>query len=35
MAKQMIPKVTPYMISKLPDQTAEIINRIIDKLNNL
>lgn len=34
MNKQQIPKVTPMMLREQPDQTAEIINRIIDVLNN-
>ena len=33
MAKQRIPKVTPMMLREQPDQTANIINRIIDEIN--
>lgn len=33
MSKQKIPRITPYMLSKQPDQTAAIINQIIDRLN--
>lgn len=33
MAKQKIPRITPYMISQQPDQTAAILNLIIDRLN--
>lgn len=33
MARQKIPTITPYMISHQPDQTAAVINQIIDRLN--
>ena len=35
MATQRIPKVTPIMLREQPDQTANIINRIIDAVNEL
>lgn len=35
MSNQKIPKITPFMISRQPDQTSEIINRIIDRLNEI
>lgn len=35
MAKQKIPKIQPGMIKAQPDQTAAIINRIIDIVNEL
>lgn len=35
MEKQKIPKVTPMMLKEQPDQTADIINRLIDEVNNL
>lgn len=28
-----IPKITPYMVSKQPQQTADVINRIVKKAN--
>ena len=30
-----IPRITPTMLRSQPDQTAEIINRLIDKVNGL
>ena len=33
MAKQKIPRITPYMISQQPDQVAVVLNLIIDRLN--
>lgn len=35
MSNQKIPKMTPFMISKQPDQASELINRIIDRLNEI
>lgn len=35
MAKQQIPRLTPEMLKKLPDQACNIINRVIDIVNNL
>lgn len=35
MAKQKIPKITPEMLRNLPDQTCNILNRVIDEINNL
>lgn len=35
MAKQLIPHIQPSMIKEQPDQTANIINRIIDAVNEL
>lgn len=35
MERQRIPKVTPMMLREQPDQTAEIINRLIDEVNKL
>lgn len=35
MAKQQIPRLTPEMLKKLPDQACNIINRVIDAINNL
>lgn len=35
MSKQLIPHVTPVMLRELPDQTADILNRIIDAINKL
>lgn len=31
---QKIPRITPIMLKEQPDQTADIINRIIDKINS-
>lgn len=30
-----IPHITPVMLRDLPDQTVDILNRVIDKLNSL
>lgn len=35
MAKQQIPRLTPEMLKKMPDQACNIINRVIDVVNNL
>lgn len=35
MAKQLIPRVTPEMLKNQPDQTTDILNRIIDAVNEL
>lgn len=35
MAKQLIPRVSPVMLREQPDQTTEILNRIIDVVNEL
>lgn len=35
MTKQEIPRITPSMLREQPDQTVNIINRIIDKVNEL
>lgn len=35
MAKQQIPRLTPEMLKKLPDQACNIINRVIDIVNSL
>lgn len=35
MAKQQIPRLTPEMLKRLPDQACNIINRVIDEINNL
>lgn len=35
MTKQKIPKITPEMLRNLPDQTCNILNRVIDEINNL
>ena len=35
MERQKIPKVTPMMIREQPDQTASIINSIIDEINRM
>ena len=35
MARQRIPRVTPYMLREQPDQFTEIVNRIIDEINSL
>lgn len=33
MAKQQIPRLTPEMLSKMPDQACNILNRVIDEIN--
>lgn len=33
--RQLIPKVQPSMIKNLPSQFCDIINRVIDKVNEL
>lgn len=33
--RQRIPKVTPMMLKEQPSQFSDIINRVIDKLNEL
>lgn len=33
MAEQKIPKLTPDMLRRLPNQTCEILNRVIDRIN--
>jgi hypothetical protein len=33
--KQFIPRVTSEMIKKYPEQMAEVLNRIIDKINQM
>lgn len=35
MARQRIPKVTPYMVSQQPDQLSAAINQIIDTINDI
>lgn len=35
MANQRIPRVTPDQLRSQPDQFCEVVNRIIDKLNEL
>lgn len=30
-----IPKVNPVMLRELPDQTADILNRVIEAVNKL
>ena len=35
MAEQQIPRLTPEMLKRLPDQACNILNRVIDKINNL
>lgn len=35
MARQQIPKVQPNMIKELPSQFCDIINRVIDKVNEI
>lgn len=35
MIKQLIPRITPEMLSRYPDQTTEILNRAIDTINQL
>lgn len=35
MARQKIPRVQPMQLREQPDQTANIINRIIDAVNEL
>lgn len=35
MARQLIPRIQPNMIKEQPDQVANIINRVIDRLNEL
>ena len=35
MTKQLIPRVTPFMLREQPDQVTDILNRIIDKLNEI
>lgn len=35
MERQKIPKVTPTMLREQPDQFCQVLNRIIDRLNNL
>lgn len=35
MAKQQIPRLTPDMLKRLPDQACNIINRVIDEVNKL
>lgn len=35
MASQLIPRVQPNMIKEQPSQFCNIINRVIDKLNEL
>lgn len=32
---QLIPRITPQQIREQPDQTADILNRIIDAVNRL
>ena len=32
---QLIPSITPEMLRTQPDQTVEIINRLIDTVNSL
>ena len=34
MAKQKIPYLTPQMLRELPDQTCNILNRVIEEINN-
>lgn len=33
MARQFIPKVTPEMVRRQPDQLCAVLNSIIDKVN--
>ena len=35
MERQKIPKVTPMMLREQPSQFSEIINRVIDKINEM
>lgn len=35
MARQLIPRVQPNMIKELPSQFCDILNRVIDKVNEL
>ncbi len=35
MAKQLIPKLTPEMLKKQPDQTVALLNRLIQVVNDL
>ena len=35
MPKQLIPRVQPGMIKSQPSQFCEIINRVIDRLNEI
>lgn len=35
MIKQIIPRITPEMLSKYPDQTTEILNRAINTINQV
>ena len=35
MTKQLIPKLTPEMLRKQPDQTIAILNRLIQVVNDL
>ena len=35
MARQIIPRITPDMLKNLPDQACDILNRVIDKINDL
>lgn len=35
MANQRIPNLTPEMLRRLPDQACNILNRVIDKINEL
>lgn len=33
--KQLLPKLTPEMLKKQPDQTVAILNRLIQVVNDL
>lgn len=35
MANQKIPRVSPMMLREQPDQFSEVINRIIDRINDI
>lgn len=35
MAQQKIPRLTPDMLRSQPDQTCNIINRVIDAINEM
>lgn len=35
MTRQLIPKIQPSMLKEQPDQVANIINSVIDKVNEI
>lgn len=35
MARQIIPRIQPNMLKEQPSQVCDILNRVIDKLNEI